>query len=73
MSCSNEGVVAPFLARLLEVFVSYMDEDNFWSTIEDGPSRIGPIGVKKVSIHFAMWFMLMCRGSVFFPRKRRIF
>jgi hypothetical protein len=58
MAFSTEGVVTPFLARFLEVFVSYMDEDNFWSIIEDGPHRIGPIGLKKVSLRFPiLWFM----------------
>jgi len=59
MEFSNKGVVPSFLAQLLEVFVSYMDEDNFWSIIEDDPSRIGPIGLKQVSIHFVVWFILM--------------
>lgn len=58
MSFSGEGVVTPFLARFLEVFVSYLDEDNFWRIVEDGPIRIGPIGLKKVSFHFPLWFAL---------------
>lgn len=66
MLCSNEGVVVLFFVWFLEVFVFYMDEDNFWSIIEDGFFRIGFIGVKKVSIYFVMWFMLMCWGFVFF-------
>jgi len=53
MACSGEGVLTPFFARLLEDFVSYMDEDNFWSVIEDGPIRIGSIGLRQVSILFA--------------------
>jgi len=53
MASSGERVLTPFFARLLEIFVSYMDEDNFWRIIEDGPIRIGPIGLKQVSIHFA--------------------
>ena len=48
MAFSSE-VVTPFLARFLEVFVSYMDEDHFWSIVDDGPHRIGPTGLKQVS------------------------
>ena len=57
MAFISEEVVTSFLARFLEVFVSYMDEDHFWSTIEDGPHRIGPIGLKQVSLHFPLLFM----------------
>lgn len=52
MGDSSERVITSFLARLLEIFVSSMDEDDFWSIIEDGPSRLGPVGLKQVSIPF---------------------
>ncbi|XP_073387073.1 exocyst complex component EXO84B isoform X2 [Physcomitrium patens] len=57
----DRGVVTPLLARLLEVFVIYMDEDKFWSTIEDCPSRIGPTGLKQFVLN--MQFIIQMASS----------
>lgn len=61
----DRGVVTPLLARLLEVFVIYMDEDKFWSTIEDCPSRIGPTGLKQVNTLFTLLKIMNCGEAVF--------
>lgn len=48
LGISNERVGSVFLARFLETLVCWLDEDKFWSLIEDGPQRLGPNGLQQV-------------------------
>ena len=55
------------LMRLIETLVIWLSEDqDFWDAIEDGDTRLGPVGLQQVrylivtcfSTDFIMWIMM---------------
>lgn len=45
----RERVVVVLLMRLTETLVIWLSEDqDFWDAIEDGETRLGPIGLQQV-------------------------
>jgi hypothetical protein len=54
-------VAVVLLMRLTETLVIWLSEDqDFWDAIEDGESRLGPIGLQQVRSHRNYLFCRSC-------------